>query len=295
MVKNNLITQIKKNKVAYLFLLPSFSAFILFLFYPLMCTFIYSFHRFTIKTYRFIGLKNYIKLFQDDTFLKAIKNTLFFVITSTPIILMISILAAAFIIKMSPKLRSLFMGAFYLPNITSIVTLTLIWRWIYNYRYGALNYVISLFGYENINWLSSKYTVLPSLLIFFIYLSLGMPIILLTAAMAAIPKTYYDAAKIDGATDWQILWKITIPLIRPTILYLMIILMIGSFQIFIIVVLLTGGGPYYRSTTIAFQIADSAFSNGYFGLASAMGIILLFIVSILTLIQYKFLSKDIQY
>ena len=295
MAKNNLIAQIKKNKVAYLFLLPSFSAFILFLFYPLVCTFIYSFHRFTIKTYRFIGLKNYIKLFQDDTFLKAIKNTLFFVITSTPIILMISILAAAFIIKMSPKLRSLFMGAFYLPNITSIVTLTLIWRWIYNYRYGALNYVISLFGYENINWLSSKYTVLPSLLIFFIYLSLGMPIILLTAAMAAIPKTYYDAAKIDGATDWQILWKITVLLIRPTILYLMIILMIGSFQIFIIVVLLTGGGPYYRSTTIAFQIADSAFSNGYFGLASAMGIILLFIVSILTLIQYKFLSKDIQY
>ena len=295
MKKNNLITQIKKNKVAYLFLLPSFSAFILFLFYPLMCTFIYSFHRFTIKTYRFIGLKNYIKLFQDDTFLKAIKNTLFFVITSTPTILIFSILAAAFIIKMSPKLRSLFMGAFYLPNITSIVTLTLIWRWIYNYRYGALNYVISLFGYENINWLSSKYTVLPSLLIFFIYLSLGMPIILLTAAMAAIPKTYYDAAKIDGATDWQILWKITVPLIRPTILYLMIILMIGSFQIFIIVVLLTGGGPYYRSTTIAFQIADSAFSNGYFGLASAMGIILLFIVSILTLVQYKFLSKDIQY
>jgi len=295
MAKNNLITQIKKNKVAYLFLLPSFSAFILFLFYPLMCTFIYSFHRFTIKTYRFIGLKNYIKLFQDDTFLKAIKNTLFFVITSTPTILIFSILAAAFIIKMSPKLRSLFMGAFYLPNITSIVTLTLIWRWIYNYRYGALNYVISLFGYENINWLSSKYTVLPSLLIFFIYLSLGMPIILLTAAMAAIPKTYYDAAKIDGATDWQILWKITVPLIRPTILYLMIILMIGSFQIFIIVVLLTGGGPYYRSTTIAFQIADSAFSNGYFGLASAMGIILLFIVSILTLVQYKFLSKDIQY
>ena len=122
-----------------------------------------------------------------------------------------------------------------------------------------------------------------------------MPIILLTAAMATIPKTYYDAAKIDGATSWQILWKITVPLIRPTILYLMIMTVIGSFQIFIIIVLLTGGGPYYRSTTIAFQIVDTAFSNGHFGLASAMGIILLFIISVLTLIQYKFLSKDIQY
>ena len=276
-------------------MLPSFIAFMLFLFYPLICSFVHSFHRFTIKTYRFIWFKNYIKLFQDDTFIKAIKNTLFFVITSTPIILILSILAAAFIIKINPKLRSIFIGAFYLPNITSIITLTLIWRWIYNYRYGALNYVISLFGYENINWLSSKYTVLPSILMFFIYLSLGMPIILLTAAMATIPKTYYEAAKIDGATNWQILWKITVPLIRPTILYLMIMTVIGSFQIFIIIVLLTGGGPYYRSTTIAFQIVDAAFSNGHFGLASAMGIILLFIISILTLIQYKFLSKDIQY
>lgn len=290
-----LIRQIKKNKSSYLFLLPSFTAFVLFLFYPLVCTFMHSFHRFTLKTYRFIGLKNYIKLIDDPTFLRAIKNTLFFVVTSTPIVLILSILVAAFIIKMNSKLRSLFVGIFYLPNITSIVTLTLVWRWIYNYRYGALNYVCSLLGYENINWLSSKYTVLPSLLIFLIYISLGMPIILLTAAMAAIPKTYYDAAKIDGATDWQILWKITVPLIRPTILYLMIILVIGSFQTFIIVVLLTGGGPYYRSTTIAFQIADEAFSNSHFGLASAMGIILLIVVSILTLVQYKFLGKDIQY
>ena len=158
-----------------------------------------------------------------------------------------------------------------------------------------MNYILSLFGYENLNWLSNKYTVLPSLLVFLIYVSLGMPIILLTAAMAAIPETYYDAAKIDGATDWQILWKITVPLIRPTILYLMIILIIGSFQVFIIIVLLTGGGPYYRSTTIAFQITEEAFANSRFGSASAMGIILLIIVSALTLIQYKFLSKDIQY
>lgn len=290
-----LIKQIKKYKLSYLFLLPSFSAFILFLFYPLICTFIYSFHRYTLKTYRFIGLKNYINLLDDPIFIKAIRNTLFFVVTSTPLILLISILAAAFIIKMSSKLRSFFMGMFYLPNITSIVTLTLVWKWIYDFRYGILNYIRSVFGYESINWLSNRYTVLPALLAFLIYLCLGMPIILLTAAMAAIPKTYYDAAKIDGATEWQTLWKITIPLIRPTVLYLMIMLMVGSFQTFIIIVLMTGGGPYYRSTTLAYQIADEAFQYSHFGVASAMGIILLFVVSILTLTQYKLLSKDIQY
>jgi len=295
MAKNNLIAQIKKYKACYLFILPSLTAFMLFLFYPLVCTFIYSFHRYTLKTYRFIGLKNYINLLDEPIFVKAIKNTLFFVVSSTPIILILSIFAASFIIKMNSKLRSFFMGMFYLPSITSIVTLALVWKWIYDLRYGILNHITSLFGYESINWLANKYTVLPSLLVFLIYLCLGMPIILLTAAMAAIPKTYKDAAKIDGATDWQILWKITVPLIRPTVLYLMIMLIIGSFQTFIIIVLMTGGGSYYRSTTLAYQIADEAFQFSHFGVASAMGIILLFIVSTLTLIQYKFLSKDIQY
>ena len=292
---NNLIAQLKKYKVCYLFILPSVIAYILFLFYPLICTFIYSFHRYTLKTYSFIGLKNYINLLSDPIFLKAIKNTLFFVVNFTPSVLIISILASAFIIKMNSRLRSFFVGMFYLPSITSIVTLTLVWKWIYNYRYGVLNYIRSVFGYESINWLSNKYTVLPSLLIFQVYLCLGMPIILLTAAMAAIPKTYSDAAKIDGASNWQVLWKITVPLIRPTILYVMIMAVIGSFQTFIIIVLMTGGGPYYRSTTLAYQIANEAFQFSHFGLASAMGIILLFVVSVLTLVQYKFLSKDIQY
>lgn len=291
----HLITQIKKHKVNYFFLLPSLTAFVLFLFYPLICTFIYSFHRYTLKIYRFVGLKNYIKLLGDLIFLKAIKNTLFFVVTSTPFILLISILAAAFIIKMNKKLRTFFMGMFYLPNITSIVTLTLVWKWIYNYQYGILNSIISIFGYENVNWMSNKYTVLPALLAFLVYLNLGIPVILLTTAMAAIPQTYQDAAKIDGATDWQILCKITIPLIRPILLYLMIILVIGSFQTFIIIVLMTGGGPYYRSTTLAYQIADEAFQFSHFGIASAMGIILLFVVSIFTLTQYKLLSRNIQY
>lgn len=289
------IRNIKKYKYCYIFILPSVTAYILFLFYPLICTFAYSFHRYTLKTFRYIGIENYVELLNEPIFLKAISNTLFFVAGSTPTILLISILVAAFIFKMNSKLRSLFMGMFYLPNITSIVTLTLVWKWIYDFRYGILNYIRSIFGYENINWLSNKYTVLPALLAFLIYLCLGMPIILLTAAMAAIPKTYYDAAKIDGATEWQVLWKVTVPLIRPTVLYLMIILVVGSFQTFIIIVLMTGGGPYYRSTTLAYQIANEAFQFNHFGVASTMGIILLFVVSTLTLIQYKFLSKDIQY
>lgn len=295
MAKNNIIAQIKKHKICYLFLAPTFSVFVIFVLYPVICTSVYSLHRYTLKTYSFIGLKNYIDLIGDPIFIKGIKNTLFFVVTSTPIILLISIIVASFIIKMNKKLRTFFMVAFYLPQVTSIVTLTLVWKGIYNYEFGLLNYVISFLGLGPINWLSSGSTVLPALLVILIYLCLGTPVILSTAAMRAIPKTYYDAAEVDGATNWQVLWKITVPLIRPTILFLMIILVIGSFQIFLIIVLMTGGGPYYRSITLAYQIITEAFQYSHFGISSAMGVILLFVVSLLTLAQYKFLSKDIQY
>jgi len=187
------------------------------------------------------------------------------------------------------------MSVFFLPNITSIVTITLVWRWIYDYHYGLANKVVMLLGYESINWLSNKYTTLPALFLFSVSLSLGMPIILTVAAMLAIPKDYYEAAKIDGATDWQTLWLITVPLIRPTILFLTITSVIGNFQAFMIIVLMTGGGPFYRTTTICYLIAKEAFDYYRFGSASAMGIILLFVIAIITVVQYKYFSKDIQY
>lgn len=292
---NKLKKWVKKYYIYYLFLLPSLSAYILFLCYPIVRAINYSFYRFTIKTYKFIGIKNYVSLFSDSIFLRALINTCLFVIISVPVVLVLSVLIAAFIVNMSNKARTNFMGIFYLPSVTSIVTLCLAWKWIYDFRYGMLNYLLNLLGYENINWLADKYTALPSLILFLIYVGLGVPIILHTAAIAAIPKTYYDAAKIDGANPWQILWKITVPLIRPTTLYLLILETIGSFQVFLIVLLMTLGGPYYRTTTLAFQLTEEAFKFSHYGIASTYGVILLIVVGILTLIQYKFLSKDIQY
>ena len=152
-----------------------------------------------------------------------------------------------------------------------------------------------LAGYENINWLSNKHTAIPALLIMIIYISLGVPVILYISAMMNIPKSLYEAAKIDGASEWQLLWNITVPLIRPTTLYLLIILTIGSFQTFIVVFLMTGGGPYYRTTTLSYLLISEAFENGHYGVASSMGIILLVIISMLTMVQFRFFSRDVEY
>lgn len=295
MVVNKLKKRVKKYYIYYLFLLPSLSAYVLFLCYPLARAIIFSLHRFTIKTYKFIGIKNYVLLFSDEIFRRALTNTCLFVIISVPVVLILSLLIAATLVKMKDKARTNFMGIFYLPSVTSIVTLCLSWKWIYDFRYGMLNYLLNLLGYENINWLASKYTALPSLILILIYIGLGIPIILHTTAISAIPKTYEDAARIDGANSWQVLWKITIPLVRPTTLYLLILETIGTFQVFLIVLLTTLGGPYYRTTTLAFQLTEEAFKFSHYGIASTYGIILLMVVGTLTIIQYKFLSKDIQY
>ena len=279
----------------YLFLLPFTIPFLLFLIYPLINAFIYSFHKFNLSTYRFVGLQNYIDIFSEPLFRRSIITTCYFVIGAVPSILFITILISATLIKISNKLRTIFIGTFYLPAVTSIITFTLTWKWVYNYRYGILNSITGLLGYENINWLSNKYTAFPALIAMIVYGSLGMPIILYVSAMAGIPKSLYDAAKIDGATERQTLWHVTVPLIMPTTLYLLIILTIGVFQTFILVFLMTGGGPYYRTTTMSYFMVMEAFQNSNFGSASAIGIILLMIISCLAIVQYKYLSKEIEY
>lgn len=290
-----LIAQIKKNKVCYLFLVPYTIPFAIFLCYPIVQAVRYGFYRLTIKSFKFIGFKNYVDIFSDPIFRKAIVTTCYFVIGSVPFIILLAVLISALLIKVNAKLRTVTMGIIYLPVVTSIITFTLTWKWIYFYPYGILNYIMRWAGYENVNWLSNKNTALPALLVMLIYLSLGVPVILYVSAMTNIPKSLYDAARIDGASEWQLLWHITVPLIRPTTLYLLIVLTIGTFQTFLIVLLMTGGGPYYRTTTLSYLLVDEAFNYGHYGVASAMGIILLIVIATLTIAQFRFFSKDIEY
>lgn len=279
----------------YLFLLPFTIPFLLFLIYPLINAFIYSFHKFNLSTYRFVGLQNYIDIFSEPLFRKSIITTCYFAIGAVPSILFITILLSAILIKLNDKMRTVFVGIFYLPAVTSVITFILTWKWIYNYRYGILNSLVRLLGYENINWLSNKYTALPAIVAMVVYSSLGMPIILFVSAMAGIPQTLYEAAIIDGASEWQTLWHITVPLIRPTTLYLLIILTINIFQIFTLILLMTGGGPYYRTTTMSFLMIQEAFQNSNFGISSTIGIIFLMIIGGLALVQYKWFSKEVEY
>jgi len=292
---DNLLRRIDKNKIAYLFILPSFMIYLIFLIYPLIRTIIMSFYRYEGRTFIFNGVENYIKLLSDSIFIKSIYNTTFITVFTVISLLTLSILAASFIISKTQKVRGFLMGIFYIPAVTSVVTVCIVWKLIYNAKSGILNQFLNLAGIDSVNWLGGQDTALTVIVTVMVYFMIGSPIILYTAAMGAIPKTYYEAADIDGANYLQKLRYITIPLIKPTTLYLAITLTIGLFQSFVIVKLMTGGGPYYRTTTIAYHLVQTAFWFTKYGLASAIGVVLLVVIGIFTIIQFKLLSGEVEY
>ena len=293
-MSQTLLKKIKKEKVSYFFLLPTFIIYTLFFIYPLIKAVSYSFCEYVGRSFVYTGLENYISLFQSKVFIKTIVNTCLLSLGAVPIVLISSILIANYIVKKRRKVRSFLMAMFYLPGVTSIVTICIAWKWIYHSK-GILNHIINLAGIEGTNWLGNPSTALASVMVVLIYICIGYPVILFTAAIGNIPLSLYEVAEIEGATDWQKLWYITLPLIKPTTFYMVVILTISSFRAFIYVILLTGGGPYYSSSVIASYLADVAFQYSKFGLASAIGVILLLIIAILTVIQYRFFRGEVEY
>jgi multiple sugar transport system permease protein len=217
------------------------------------------------------------------------------VVVNVPLTLIFALFISLVVYNKSEFLRSFTRAAFYLPAVSSIVTIGIVWKWIFNPMYGILNYITNFFGLESINWLGDRRFALWALTFILFTLSVGQPIILYIASLGNIPVAYIEAADIDGATNWVKITKIIWPMIMPTSLYIIIITTINSFQTFAIVQLLTSGGPFYRTTTIVYQLYKAAFTNDEYGMASAMGMILSVIVVIISVIQYKYLSSDIEY
>lgn len=279
----------------YLFLVPALIFFTLFVLYPMLKGIYYSFCDYTQTNFIFTGLKNYILLLKDRNFIKSMTNTILIVLINVPLVVIIALLVSLAVYKRSEKTRSFFRAAYYLPSVASIVTISLIWQWVYNPIYGILNYIVGLFGLPWVNWLGDPGTALASVILILLTLSVGESIILYIAALGNIPSVYIEVADIDGANNWNRFKHIYWPLLLPTSLYVIVITTISSFQTFAIIQLLTGGGPYYSTSTIMFQLYQMAFEFQKYGMASAMGIILSLIIVVISIIQYKYLSTDVEY
>lgn len=280
---------------SYLFLLPAFAFFAAFVAYPMVKGIVMSFYDYTITNYKFIGLENFRTLYHSEVFHKSLRNTVILVLAAVPAVIVFSLFVGMTVYKKSELVRSFFRGVFYLPAVTSVVSVTIVWGWIYHPNFGVLNYVIGLFGAEPIAWLGDPRTALMSITLILITTSVGQPIVLYIASLGNIPASYIEAAQIDRASSWQIFRKIIWPLLMPTNLYVIVITTINSFQCFALIQLLTSGGPIYSTSTVMYGVYEQAFVLGNFGLAAAMGVVLAAVIGLVSIIQFKFLSSDVEY
>ena len=281
---------------AYFFIAPAYLFFAIFVLYPLLQGLFLSFFKADLSATRtFVGLDNFVRLARDQAFLRAIRNTFLFVLGIVPLAMLISISVAVLIYPLSKHAQTFFRMAFYLPGVASGVILSLVWLWIYQPTYGLLNYFTGLLGFAPIAWLGSTQWALPALALVVLSWILGQPIILFLAALGAIPPELTDAAMIDGAGPLTRLWRITLPLMRPTILFVLLTQTIGVMQIVVVVILMTRGGPANATQTIVYRIYETAFDFYEFGYASAMGVVLLVIIAAVAAIQFKLLGQEVEY
>ena len=282
----------RENISGYAFLLPSLIFFIGFVVIPMVMCIVTSFFDANMSKNTpdvFIGFGNYVELWQDPVFLKALLNTFIIVVVSVPFVCIFSLWVASAIYKLREGLLSFFRIVFYLPVVTGSVAVTVVWKWMYNNYYGIFNYLLKGVGIidQNINWLGDPRFALACIIIILLTTSVGQPIVLYVSALSNVDQSLVEAAEVDGATNLQVFWRIKWPQIMPTTLYILVITTINSFQCFALIQLLTSGGPNYATETVMYYIYYTAFKLYRFGYGNAMGVILAIFIGILSAIQFR--------
>lgn len=243
-----------------------------------------------------VGLLNFSRIVANDVFWIAFKNTFLFVLMVVPPGMLLAFLTAVLIFSLrQDAMRQFFQAAFYLPGVVSGLAVAIIWRFIFDYQVGLLNYFLSVFGIEPVNWLGNIHTALPSLAGMALLGGGGASIIIFVAALGGIPTEFYDAATIDGANALQKLRTITLPLLVPSILYVLVVSTIGAFQVFIPVFVLTHGGPVNSTTTVGYFIYRQVFYYADLGVAAAAGLFLLVATVGFTIVQFRRFSQVVEY
>ena len=280
----------QENIAGYLFMLPFLLFFVGFVVYPMfMCIYTSFFDATMNREDIFIGFQNYVDLFNDPVFWKALTNTLIIVVVSVPVTCAFSLWIATLISKMPVTATSAFRCIFYLPVVTGSVAVTMVWKWMFNNYYGILNYLGKGAGLldKNINWLGDPKYALGCIILILLTTSVGQPIVLYVSALDNVDKSLVEAAQVDGATETQAFWKIKWPQMMPTTLYILVITTINSFQCFALIQLLTSGGPKNSTMTIMYYIYYNAFKQYKYGFGNAMGVILAIIIAILSAVQFR--------
>jgi multiple sugar transport system permease protein len=280
----------------YVFLSPNILGFLAFSVFPLVFAVGMSFTRWDlISTPAYVGLENYrVLLLEDESFRIAVKNTLIFTLLSVPAGTAVSLVLAS---ALNHKLRgaTLYRTAYFLPVVSSTVAVALVWSWLFNPDFGIVNDLLLKLGLPRFMWLASSRTVLPSLVIVAVWRGIGPSTVIFLAGLQGIPEELYDAGKMDGANAPQLFRHITLPMLSPTTFFVIVVSIIGSFQVFDLVYIMTGGGPGRASLVIVYYIFENAFRWFRMGYAASIAFVLLIIVLVLTLLQIRLSGRWVHY
>ena len=288
--------KIREALWGYFFLLPNILGFLAFNLFPLLFAIGMSFTRWDlISPPTFIGLSNYEKLFlEDESFRIAIKNTLFFTVLSVPSGTILSLILAN---ALNQKIRgtTFYRTAYFLPVVSSSIAVALVWAWVFNPDFGLVNEILSTFGLPRLKWLASSTWALPAVVIVSVWRGIGPSTVIFLAGLQGISEELYDAAKIDGANARQLFRHITIPMLSPTTFFVIVVSIIGSFQVFDLIYMMTRGGPGRASMVLVYYIYEHAFRWFGMGYAASIAFVLFVVILILTLIQLRLSGRWVHY
>lgn len=292
----------KKNKIenyiwAYLMIGPLVIGLGIFYIIPFFQNFYFSLTNLgAFGNYEFIGMDNYEKLIRDAKMYKALKNTFMYVLFSVPFGISISIIIA---VMLNSKIKGVtfYRVLYFLPAVTMPTAIAMVWKWLYNKEFGLLNQILLKFGIEGQSWLTNSNIALYAVIIVAIWASIGYNMVILLAGLQGIPKMYYEAAEIDGAGPIKMFFKITLPLLSPTIFFVSVMTFISSFQMFDLVFMMIGkNNPAFENTmTIVYYFYNNAFQLSEKGYGAAIAVVLFIIIFIFTMIQLKLQKKLVNY
>ena len=277
----------------YLFVSPALFLIAVFFIVPVFIAFLLSFSDFDIyalgnlDNLRFVGIRNYIDLLGNPLFWTALGNTFYFVAIGGPFSVLISLGAALLISSKLVRFKTLFRTVFFLPVVTTLVAVAVMWRYLYHPRYGLLNYALDGLGIDPVDWLGDPVLAMPAIILMAAWKNFGYNMIIFVAGLQSIPDSLYEAARTDGANRWQQLRYVTIPMLAPTFLFVGIITMIGYFQLFAEPYVMTQGGPSNATLSVVLFMYEQGFRWWNLGSAAAIAFVLFVVILAMTLLQLR--------
>lgn len=278
-----------------IFVLPQLIGLILFSLIPLLNTVMISFTKWDgISPVReFVGISNYLYEFQNPDFIKGLVNTLYYMVLNIPPSIILALLVALAVRNIAGK--EIYRVIYFMPVVSGSVSVGVIWTWLLNGEFGLVNQLLGYIGIQGPQWLTDTRWVLPAIAIVAIWWGLGNNMVIFLASLQNVPKTYYEAAEIDGANPWHKFLYVTLPMISPTTFFITIMTVIGSFQVFDLAMVMTEGGPVKASYTFVYHIYSSAFVRYNMGNATAAAMVLFVIILVITLFQMKMSERWVSY